>query len=91
MAPHSPFEIHRQSQSRDVLYLKTLLFEGHPEPFPIAPEYESPTIIQSALWYPIERPNVNAKVMQRPGVNETDAIVGMNNKIKSGDTDDSLG
>ena len=33
---------------------------------------------------------MNAKVMQSPGVNETDAIVGMNNKIKSGDTDDSL-
>jgi hypothetical protein len=29
---------------------------------------------------------VNAKVMQRPGVNETDAIVGINNKIKSDDT-----
>ena len=33
---------------------------------------------------------MNAKVIQSPGVNETDAIVGMNNKIKSGDTDDSL-
>ena len=57
----------------------------------VATPVSSPNIIHSALLYPIDRPSVNANVMQSPGVNETDAIVGMNNKIKSGDTDDSLG
>ena len=56
----------------------------------VATPLNSPSIIHSVRRYPIERPNVNAKVIQSPGVNETDAIVGMNNKIKSGDTDDSL-
>ena len=56
----------------------------------VATPLNSPSIIHNVRRYPIERPNVNAKVIQSPGVNETDAIVGMNNKIKSGDTDDSL-
>lgn len=56
----------------------------------VATPLNSPSIIHIVRRYPIERPKVNARVIQSPGVNETDAIVGMNNKTKSGDTDDSL-